>query len=187
MANLEKRFIRIEDWNGNIYYPESSSSNIASGVIIDATEASTVLDANVYTDGTVVSDPKANNGKAILLSSSGSDMVLVKAKVRNIPFGSLSINLRLMSSAVVESTKYFKVICSYVDDVTRQKTVLSTNDITGAMLKTAGQYTDIGLNINYNGTATTKYHLEIEIDRYGDSGAVSYFDQLIAMKSIIII
>ena len=98
MAKIENRKVRIEDWQGNRYFPISSSSDSTSGIISDSTSASTDKTDNTYTEGTKTSDSSANNGSSIVLSSSTSRRVLYSTMISNIPFGSTSITYRIKSS-----------------------------------------------------------------------------------------
>ena len=76
MAKIENRKVRIEDWQGNRYFPIGASTDSTSGTVSDSTSASTDKTDNTYTEGTKTSDSSANNGSSIVLSSSTSRRVL---------------------------------------------------------------------------------------------------------------
>ena len=61
---IERRNIRIEDWEGNIYYPETQSGSSLAGRIIDAEDATTDIASGsvTITEGTKTIDEYANNG-----------------------------------------------------------------------------------------------------------------------------
>ena len=101
MAKLENRFIRIEDWKGNVYYPLTNVDMSMAGTI--SGDASNAAGSDPYTDAdpAYVGDPQANKGKAICLASHISiDKVLYRGTFINIPLGDVTIGPRLKISSI---------------------------------------------------------------------------------------
>ena len=76
MAKIEDRHIRIEDWQGNRYFPIGTSENSGGGIVSDSTNASTDKNDNTHTEGTKTADGDANNGESIIVSSSSVRKIL---------------------------------------------------------------------------------------------------------------
>ena len=93
MAKLENRFIRIEDWKGNVYYPLSNLEASTAGSI--SGWPSSDPNSDPYTSGSEENDSLANNGKSIYLNSGSEDRILYKGSFVNVPFGDVAIGIRM--------------------------------------------------------------------------------------------
>ena len=192
MAKTENRFIRIEDWKGNVYYPESSnSSSSLSGFIIDSDSASKdATGTSAKTDGDKISDSRAYGGSSIMLSSTSERGILFTAYVSKVPFGEISITARMKSSIGTGTTNLVEINTYFVDASGEElvETLLDTRNVNGYMFGVANEYVNIGMTTNYEGVATGETFLKIEIVVLPDTGATIYFDYLIlamAMQSSI--
>ena len=192
MAKTENRFIRIEDWKGNVYYPESSnSSSSLSGFIIDSDSASKdATGTSAKTDGDKISDSRAYGGSSIMLSSTSERGILFTAYVSKVPFGEISITARMKSSIGTGTTNLVEINTYFVDASGEElvETLLDTRNVNGYMFGVANEYVNIGMTTNYEGVATGETFLKIEIIVLPDTGATIYFDYLIlamAMQSSI--
>lgn len=182
MAKTENRYIRIEDWKGNVYFPESNSSSSVNGSITDSDSASKDPSSPTgsRTDGDKVVDSTANGGTAIVVTSSSERQTLFCTYMANIPFGTLSIGARMKSSigsgtaALVEMNTYF-VDASGEELV---ETGLDTVNISGDMFGVANEYVNLGMITNYKGVATGSTFLKVELIVLPDTSATIYFDQL---------
>lgn len=190
MAKTENRFIRIEDWKGNVYYPESSnSSSSLSGFIIDSDSASKdATGTSAKTDGDKISDSRAYGGSSIMLSSTSERGILFTAYVSKVPFGEISITARMKSSIGTGTTNLVEINTYFVDASGEElvETLLDTRNVNGYMFGVANEYVNIGMTTNYEGVATGETFLKIEIIVLPDTGATIYFDYLIlamAMQS----
>jgi len=165
---VEKRNIRIEDWLGNIYYPETSSLTSVAGYTIDASDASTTYGSAIYTEGSVVSDNMANKGKSIILNPSEADKILIDAEFVGIPFGNVAISFRAKSS-IKSDDKLFKLECYHVDNTTEVPTYypLSSKVIKGTDFDDISTYKDLSFILNYAGTYSRDYALRVKVTRYG--------------------
>lgn len=192
MAKTENRFIRIEDWKGNVYYPETSnSSSSLSGFIIDSDSASKdATGTSAKTDGDKISDSRAYGGSSIMLSSTSERGILFTAYVSKVPFGEISITARMKSSIGTGTTNLVEINTYFVDASGEElvETLLDTRNVNGYMFGVANEYVNIGMTTNYEGVATGETFLKIEIVVLPDTGATIYFDYLIlamAMQSSI--
>ncbi len=115
MANIERRNIRIEDWEGNIYYPETQSGSSLAGRIVDAEDATTDLTSSsvTITEGTIVSDNLANNGQAIMIASPSANKILFQTAIAGIPLGKVAISVRMKSNVITATTNLFKIETYY--------------------------------------------------------------------------
>ena len=186
MAKTENRFVRIEDWRGNVYYPESSSKSSTAGSITDAGSASKdATGTSPKTDGDKVSDSRANGGIAIMLSSSSERKILFSTYISNIPFGNISISARMKSSIGTGSTNLVEMNTYFVDASGDElvETLLDSININGYMFGVANEYVSLGMVTNYNGIATGATFLKVELIVLPDTGATLYFDQIaVAME-----
>lgn len=183
MAKTENRYIRIEDWKGNVYYPESSNSNSSLyGFIIDSDSASKdATGTSAKTDGDKISDSRAYYGSSIMLSSTSERGILFTAYVSKVPFGEVSITARMKSSIGTGTTNLVEINTYFVDASGEElvETLLDTRNVNGYMFGVANEYVSIGMTTNYEGAATGETFLKIEIVVLPDTGATIYFDYLI--------
>lgn len=187
MANIERRNIRIEDWEGNIYYPETQSGSSLAGRIVDAEDATTDLTSNsvTITEGTIVSDNTANNGQAIMIASPSVDKILFQTAIAGIPFGKVAINIRAKSNIITAATNLFKVETYYYDTLEESEgTLLKTITIKGNSFSTANKYTDISIIDEFSGIYTTSTTYKVKITALGGNGASLYFDQISVAKAM---
>ena len=185
VAVREIRSTRVEDWNGNIYNFESSSSGTAGTIV----SGSDVTEGGITnSDGESIDDSNANGGKAIVVVSDPStDKTIIKTKISDLPFGKISIQLRLKSSVGNGTTPIIAVNCYYFDNTNTDENyngiLLSTTNITGNQIGVAGEYLEIGLVTDYKGIYTTSKSLMIEALLKANTNATVYFDYLAAQKS----
>ena len=180
MAKIENRKVRIEDWQGNRYFPIGSSADSTSGTVSDSTSASTDKTDNTYTEGTQTSDSSANNGSSIVLSSSTSRRVLYSTMISNIPFGSTSITYRIKSSNGSGIINLLEVNTYFVDTsgTNPKSTKIHTQTINGDQIGTPNQYVGLGHVVDFKGTATGSYMMKIEFIVLPDTGVTIYFDNM---------
>lgn len=191
-TNIEKRYIRIEDWKGNIYYPESSSGSTTAGIIVDASEASTdpASGSSTFTEGLQSADIEANNGTIILLAANDEPKILFQTMVDNISFGKLVVNPRLKLSSLPSSTvDMIEVRTYYVDntntetaDVALDTVTFSSKDIINAGGK-ANEFVDLSFISNFKGQYTGSVSFKVKITMYGGTGSTVYFDQVAVCKA----
>lgn len=190
MAKTENRYIRIEDWKGNAYFPESNSKESTAGSITDSDTASKdATGTNPKTDGDKVSDSTANNGTAIVVTSGSERQILLSTYLANIPFGRVSIGLRLKSSIAEGTTDLVEINTYFVDASGTElvETKLDTVTLNGNAFETANEYVNLGMVTNFKGVSTGSVFLKVEIIVLPDTGATIYFDQLavaMEMKSV---
>ena len=116
MGKTENRYIRIEDWKGNVYFPESNSSSSTAGSVSDSESASKdATGTNPKTDGDKVTDSSANNGTAIMVSSSSTRQTLFSTYLSNVPFGNVSVGVRMKSSIATGTTPLVELNTYFVD------------------------------------------------------------------------
>lgn len=180
MGVMENRYIRIEDWKGNVYFPESSSSSSTAGIIIDASSASTDPSSSIYTDGEQVLDPTANGGVALFLASTTEPKTLLSASISRIPFGDVIINIRIKSSMSEGTVPLLRMNTYYVDasGETPVETLLSAVNFNGNSFEVVNEYVNVGATINYKGIATGSELFKVELIVLPDTGASFYFDKL---------
>ena len=183
----EVRYIRIEDWMGNIYYPESGGSSTGGSII----NGSNVSDGGITTsDGQTTSDSNASTGQAIIVTDDGSgDKNVISSIFSNLPFGKVSCDIRLKSS-IGSGTNVFMVInCYYWDNTNQEENysgiLLSSTDITGNTIGKANEYVNIGLVTDFKGVATSSYGLKVEVILKSGSGATVHFDNMGIDKSFV--
>lgn len=184
--SIERRNIRIEDWEGNIYYPETQSGSSLAGRIVDAEDATTDLTSGAITitEGSIVAEPTANNGMAIMISSPTANKILFQTAVSGIPFGKVAISIRLKSN-VVTSTNLIKINTYYYDTLEESDgTLLDTKTIKGTDIGTANKYVDYNFITDFSGTYTTSTTFKIIINALSGSNATIYFDQIAIAKAM---
>lgn len=182
MAKTENRYIRIEDWKGNVYFPESSSSSSVGGSTVGSDDASKdpTTNTGTKTDGDKVADSSANGGTAIVVTSSSDRQTLFSTYLSNIPFGTLTINAR-MKSSIASGTAGLVEMNTYFVDASGEEmieTLLDSVNISGDMFGTANEYVNLGMTTNFKGVATGETFLKVELIVLPDTGATIYFDQL---------
>ena len=187
MANIERRHIRIEDWEGNIYYPETQSGSSLAGRIVDAEDATTDLSSGslTITEGTIVSDNMANNGQAIMISSPSVDKILFQTAIAGIPLGKVAISMRMSSNVISDSLNLFRIE-TYHCHTTEQSegTLIRSITVPGSAFSAANKYTDIDLIDEFTGRYATDVVYKIKIIALAENNATLYFDQISVAKSM---
>ena len=180
MAKIENRHIRIEDWQGNRYFPIGTSENSGGGIVSDSTNASTDKNDNTHTEGTKTADGDANNGESIIVSSSSVRKILLSTKIDNIPFGNTSIVYRIKSSNGSGTQNLIEVNTYFVDTsaTNPKETKIDTQTINGDQIRVANKYVSLGHTVDFKGAATGSYMIKIELVVLPDTGATIYFDSL---------
>ena len=185
----ERRFIRIEDWNGNIYYPETGGTSTGGG-IVDSGEA--VNDGNgvTTTDGNSTSDNQANNGTSIIISSDpNKDMNVITTKFDSISFGKVAGNIRLKSSIGSGNKELLSIRCYYWDNTNQSSsykgTLLSTTSVTGAIIGATNKYVDIGFVTDFKGTSTSSVSLKVEVLLKKATNCTIHLDQIAVSKAFV--
>lgn len=180
MAKIENRHIRIEDWQGNRYFPIGTSENSGGGIVSDSTNASTDKNDNTHTEGTKTADGDANNGESIIVSSSSVRKILFSTKIANIPFGNTSIVYRIKSSTASGTQNLIEVNTYFVDTsaTNPKETKIDTQTINGDQIRVANKYVSLGHTVDFKGAATGSYMIKVELIVLPDTGATIYFDSL---------
>ena len=182
MSTLENRFIRIEDWHGNVYYPETNAGGTTAGEIIDAQGASTTdPDAITYTEGEIVTDVDANGGKAIRIDSGSTNKIIFRSYFANAKFGNVSIGMRMKSSTAAGNTNIVKVNTYFVDTSgsTKVETALDSFYIKASDFKLASTYISLGVITEYiRKSGAGESMLKVELLMLPDTGATVWFDEM---------
>ena len=203
-VNIERRYCRVEDWEGNQYY-FSSTSGAASGSTVgggdavnpdpDGTGSTGSYDQEdidkgtiTTTDGQSTTDTSANTGNSVIISSDpNEDKNVITTKVDGIPFGKVSIDIRLKSTIGSGSAEIIKVNCYYVDNNNTTEgykgLLLSTTNVTGDMIGATGKYVNIGFVTDFNGTFSSSFGLKIEVLLLKGTNATINLDQISVNKS----
>lgn len=179
----ENRTIRIEDWQGNTYLPETDSGTSTAGSISGADSASTDPSSEAtgtYTQGTVIADPSANGGTAIYAQASNTNQIVYSTCVSSVSFGTLSISIRLKSNIATGTSALLRVNTYFVDNsgTDPQFTLLDSQDINGNDIGIANEYVTLGLTTQYEGVATGATLLKVQVVLLPNTGCNIYFDQL---------
>lgn len=185
--SIERRNIRIEDWEGNIYYPETQSGSSLAGRIVDAEDATTDLTADTVTitEGSIVNEPTANNGVAIMISSPTANKILFQTAVAGIPFGKVAISMRIKSNVITDSTNLVKVECYYYDRLEDSDgTLLDTKTIKGSDIGIVNKFIDYNFITEFSGNYSTSISFKIKITALANSTATIYFDQISVAKAM---
>lgn len=182
MATLENRYVRIEDWKGNVYYPVTSSGGTTAGEIIDAQGASTTdPSAITYTEGEIVTDVDANGGKAIRIDSSATNKTIFRSYFANAKFGNVSIGMRMKSSTATGDTNIVRVNTYFVDTSGSEKveTALESFDIKASDFKLASTYISLGVVTAYTRkSGAGEAMLKVELIMLPDTGSTVWFDEM---------
>ena len=187
MSNIERRNIRIEDWEGNIYYPETQSGSSLAGRIVDAEDATTDLTANsaTITEGSLVADTTANNGMATMIASPTADKILFQTAVSDIPFGKVAVSLRIKSNKNTSNLNLIKVEVYYYDTIEESEgTLLDTKTITGANISTVNKFVDYSFITEFSGTYTRTTCFKIKIIALANNTSTLHFDQVAIAKAM---
>lgn len=144
MAN-ERRYCRLEDWEGNEYSLAGSGGHGGGGVggeILTADKIETDKTkikptTKFFANGIKIEDTRSQSGKAIVLDynmtplPAGQQNLLFKGLFDNIPLGNISINLRMLPMFKREdwfkpeyrgfhNLEVFEVYIKYFDNITKQ-------------------------------------------------------------------
>lgn len=186
MAAKENRFVRIEDWKGNRYFPQTSNSGSTAGSVVDSSDLTGDPSRPPYSDGSITADPQANGGSAIILTADPVEQKkLFVADIANVPFGAVSINVRMKSSISKTNVELIQINTYFVDmsAETPVAKLLDSAKYTGYSFKEANQYTNLAMFTEYRGVATSNYVLRVEIIVLPGTGGTFYYDQLaVAME-----
>jgi len=182
----ERRYYRLEDWKGNVYYQDSSGSDSAASIHKDAS-LKDETGSGMTSDGTVVSDNTANLGKAVMLASNASSVRnLLTATFDNIPFGKYSISLRMKSNVATGTSNIIRVRCYYVDNTgANSTTLLSTTYITGETFGIANKYLDLGFITDFRGNYTSAVSLRVNIHLMNIAGTTAYMDTITIQRAMV--
>lgn len=182
----ELRYIRIEDWNGNIYYPEGPGSG-TGGSTVDGTS---ITETGITrSDGQLTSDPNASKGQAVIVTDDGSgqDKLVFTTIFQNLTFGKVSCDVRLKSSIGSGSNTIIVANCYYFDNTNQddnyQGTLLSSTNISGDVIGVANQYVNIGFVTDYKGVSTSSVGLKVELLLKAGTGATIHFDYISTDKA----
>ena len=144
MAN-ERRYCRLEDWEGKEYSLAGSGGHGGGGVggeILTADKIETDKTkikptTKFFANGIKIEDTRSQSGKAIVLDynmtplPAGQQNLLFKGLFDNIPLGNISINLRMLPMFKREdwfkpeyrgfhNLEVFEVYVKYFDNITKQ-------------------------------------------------------------------
>lgn len=191
-TTIENRFIRIEDWEGNRYFPEGTSTGSGGS----GGSSSSGSDAQPYdpstkpsggsstTQGSVTTDGNASSGKAIIVSASTSaDRNIITAWIEGLKFGKVATSIRLKSSIGSGTGNLLEVNTYYYDVVSGTKTKLSTTNITPNNIGVANKYADVGFISEFTGTYTAAYLFGVEVILKRNTGATVYLDYVSVNKA----
>lgn len=187
MSNIERRNVRIEDWEGNIYYPETQSGSSLAGRIVDAEDATTDLTTNsaTITEGSLVADTAANNGMATMIASPTADKILFQTAVSDIPFGKVAVSIRIKSNKNTSDLNLIKVEVYYYDTIEESEgTLLDTKTITGADISTVNKFVDYSFITDFSGTYTRTTCFKIKIIALANNTSTLHFDQVAIAKAM---
>lgn len=187
MAKLENRFIRIEDWKGNRYFPMSNLEASTAGFFSGS--ASTEEGSDPYTQGTYEQDLAANNGRSIKLASSAERKVLFRGTFVNLPFGKITIGSRLKINAIPSNPDLSVVTlkCSFRDlrESIPTDYVIDTFNIAASNFINPREYVTVPHSFGYEvpqeieSIITSKNcSLVVELSVPEDIGYTIWFDQL---------
>lgn len=181
----EVRYIRWEDWNGNIYRVEGTGEGGTGGDSIDVDDIGGPNSGSTNnTDGTHTGDVEANNGSAIIVVSGNTDKNAATVYFDNIAFGMWSVGVRAKCNVVGSDTNILQINCYYVDNTeANPTTLLRTQYVKASQFFSAGSYTEIGCSIVFNGMYTTSVSLKVEIILLKNTGATITIDNITLYKA----
>ena len=183
---IERRNIRIEDWEGNIYYPETQSGSSLAGRIIDAEDATTDISSGsvTITEGTMVLDDNANNGSAIMIASPSINKILFQTAILGIPFGKVAVDIRIKTNNT-SNIDLFRIECYYYDTLEESEgDLLETKTIRGTDFFTSNIYDNINFITNFTGTYKKSVTFKIKLIALGGNNSALYFDQIAIAKAM---
>ena len=200
-TNIERRYCRVEDWEGNIYY-FSSQSGASSGSTVGGGDAvnpggggdydqSDIDKGNITTtDGQTTSDTGSNTGSSVIITASPSnDKNVITTKVDGIPFGNVAVDIRLKSTVGSGTKNILQVNCYYVDNNNTTSgykgTLISTTNITGDMIGATGKYVNVGFITNFTGNYSSSFGLKVEVKLLKGANATINLDQVSMNKSYV--
>lgn len=197
MATTEKRWIRIEDWNGNIYVTDdtSSGSGDTSGTVIDGTDIGNPSDGinyTNYTDGTPQDDNDTASGRSILVVyNDNKEVTVASVQFDDLQFGMYSILFRIKSSvygnrtnATLNARRILRVDTYFVNNDTgyTNPTPLSQTYVYAKNFSNSA-YTDIGFVFNYKGTHCSSVGLRVNIMLLPESLSTITFDHITLFRA----
>lgn len=197
VTQIERRYCRVEDWEGNIYL-FSSSSGAASGSTVNGSDATNPDDTDdqhgintgaiTSTDGQQTSDTGANTGNSIIISADpNEDKNVITTKVDGIPFGKVAVDIRIKSTIGSGTTNILRVNCYFVDNNNTEDDykgiLISTTNITGDMIGVTGQYVNVGFVTDYKGNFSSSMGMKVEVLLLHGTGATINLDQISMNKS----
>ena len=184
---IERRNIRIEDWEGNIYYPETQSGSSLAGRIIDAEDATTDITSGsvTITEGTKTIDEYANNGSAIMISSPSTDKILFQTSIAGIPFGNVAVNIRMKSNNTTDNIELARIEIYYYDSLDEiEGVLLETKTITGMDIGDINKYIEYSFISDFYGIYKSSACFKIKIIALANNNSTLYFDQVAIAKAM---
>lgn len=146
---MENRYVRLEDWDGNKYYFDKkggSGGGIGTEIVDSArieTDRSKIDTAKYYSEGTIVTDEQTSSGKAVLTDYSEDigvgSRILFRGRFDNIPFGNVSINIRLRpifndqtwffeeKSSIDSIILFYALLCYYDNETNTRYPIIGTS------------------------------------------------------------
>lgn len=181
-SRIEKRYIRYEDWHGNVYIPASSGG--ASGSVAQGSEATeTGSSSAITTDGEVVEDTETSSGKSVYVEHATYQKTAMVAIFDDVSFGSVVFDIRIKSTIGSGDGDVLIANVYYHDDTTDLDSLLCRSTFTHDNIGTANSYVEIGFAANYSGVHTSSYGVKIELLTVANSGADLYIDYIAANKA----
>ena len=197
MATTEKRWVRIEDWNGNIYVTDdtSSGSGDTSGTTITGDDIGNPSDGTEYTnrtDGTPQDDDDTASGRSILVVYNDTkEVTIASVQFDDLSFGLHSVVLRLKSSvygnrtdSVINARRIIRVDTHFVNNdtgytnpATLSQTFIYAKNFSNSL------YTDIGFTFEYKGKHANSIGVRIDIKLLPESLATITFDYITIFKA----
>ena len=183
----EIRHIRIEDWMGNKYLPEGTGGGGAGGEVvkpeIDPENPGDPHDPNDpkdKTEGTEVADPEANGGTAIKIVSGNTPQTIFCTDIAGVPFGKITVNMRIKSNLDKSDMELIQVNTYYVDYTSTEFRIKACDSIrlTANAFIPANKYVNVCTTTDFEGIATKNYALRVEVICLPNTGGIFYFDQL---------
>lgn len=197
MATTEKRWIRIEDWNGNIYVTDdtSSGSGDTGGTAIDSSDIGNPNDGTDHTnwtDGTPQDDNDTASGRSILVVyNDNREVTIASVQFDDLNFGLTSVVLRLKSSVygnrndgtlnarkiIRVDTHFVNNDTEYTDPATLSQTYIYAKNFSNS------NYIDIGFTFEYKGVHANSVGLRVDIKLLPESLATITFDYVTVFKA----
>lgn len=184
--SIEKRTVRVEDWDGNVYTFKNSEELSTSGVIKDSTD---VIfgnpNAKTISEGEPVADPKANFCSALFLGESTVDKILFQTEIRKPVLGTHIIGFRSKVSSNISTDDILKVTVYHVDYTTETPSisVIDSSLIKASQLDT--KYKEYRYIVDFDGSYSNNYTMRIRIEKLANTSATVYFDNIAIAKNMI--